>query len=203
MNSLNKERIEHVKKLEEKVKSSWLEDGIWEILWGMWFLLASSGAFVIYLYKESLVLKIAVLVMIVAGSIASVLFWKYFRTRYSWPKRGYAILRHNYTTLSRIAIIMILISFSVYMFMEMRFKGIFLGICIFFIFLFLYSSSGSKRFAVISSVPLLAGIISLLFETPNEKIFNFIVFCPTGIALLISGLKAFRDFRRRYDEWRK
>lgn len=199
MDELNESKIEDMQRFKEKVRGSWLDDGIWEILWGIWFLVASSGAFVIYLCKESLALKIAVLVMIVVGSIVSVLFWKHFRTRYSWPKGGYAILRHNYTMLSRIAIIMILISFFVYMFMETRFKGIFLGVCIFFIFLFLYSSSGSKRFAVISSVPLLAGIISLLFKTPKEIVFNFIIFCPTGIALLVSGLKVFRGFRRKYD----
>ncbi|MEJ2567659.1 MAG: hypothetical protein P8Z50_02090 [candidate division WOR-3 bacterium] len=195
MNELNEEKIEAIK---NKVKASWLEDGMWEILWGIWFLLVSSGAFVIYIHKESPALKIAGVAMIIIGSVTPLLLWKYFRSRYSWSKGGYAILRNKYSVPSGIAVMTGLFSFFGYIFLSTKFKGVFLGLFIFFIFLSLYFSSGLKKFIVISSIPLLAGIISLLFKIPNEIIFNFIVFCPTGIALLIYGLKAFRGFQRRH-----
>jgi len=195
-----KDQSKNISSLEKRVKSSWLEDGIWEILWGIWLLLVSSGAFVIYLYKESSHLKIAGAAMVILGSITPILLWKYFRSRYSYPKGGYAILRNRYSTSSNIAIVLGILFFLGYMFLSVWLKGLSLGLFLFFIFLSLYFSSGLKRFIFVSSVPLLAGIISLFFNNPNEIILNFMVFCPTGIALLVSGLKVFRGFRRRYDE---
>jgi len=195
-----KDQSKNISSLEKRVKSSWLEDGIWEILWGIWLLLVSSGAFVIYLYKESSHLKIVGAAMVILGSITPILLWKYFRSRYSYPKGGYAILRNRYSTSSNIAIVLGILFFLGYMFLSVWLKGLSLGFFLFFIFLSLYFSSGLKRFIFVSSVPLLAGIISLFFNNPNEIILNFMVFCPTGIALLVSGLKVFRGFRRRYDE---
>ena len=197
MNALSNEKIETLK---NRVKASWLEDGIWEILWGIWFLLVSGGAFLIYIYKESPALKIAGLVMIIIGSFTPILLWRRFRTKYSWAKGGYSILRHKYSVPSGITITLGLLAFFGYLFVGVHFKGFLLGMFIFFILLSIYFSSGLKRFVIISAIPLLAGIISLLFKTPNEIIFNFMVFCPTGIALLISGLKAFREFERKYEK---
>jgi hypothetical protein len=200
MSELNKKNLEDMQRLKKRVNKSWLEDGIWEVLWGIWLLLVSSGAFVIYLYKESLVLRIIGAVMIIIGSFTPLLLWKYFRSNYSYPKGGYAVLRNKYTVSSGIAVVMGLLSFFGYMFLDVRYKGVLLGLFLFCVLLAIYFSSGLKRFIIISSIPLLASIISLLFKTPNEIIFNFMVFCPTGIALLFSGLKAFEDFSRRYDE---
>ena len=197
MNELSEEKIEAIK---NRVKASWLEDGIWEILWGIWFLLVSSGAFVIYLYRESSPLKITGAAMIVVGSITPLLLWKYFRSKYSYPKGGYAVLRNKYNVSSGIAVVVGLLSFLGYMFFSVQYKGALLGLFLFCVLLAIYFSSGLKRFVIISSIPLFAGIISFLFKTPNEIISNFMVFCPAGIALLISGLKAFRRFGREYEE---
>jgi hypothetical protein len=197
MNGLSQEKIEALK---GKVKASWLEGGIWEILWGIWFLLVSSGAFLIYLYKGSPALKIAGAAMIIIGSVTPLLLWRRFRAKYSWTKGGYSILRHKYSAASGIAIVLGLLAFFGYLFVGVHFKGFLLGMFIFFILLSIHFSSGLKRFVIISAIPLLAGMISFLFKTPNEIIFNFMIFCPTGLALLVSGLKVFRDFRRRYDK---
>jgi hypothetical protein len=197
MDALSNEKIETIK---SRVRASWLEDGLWEILWGIWFLMVSGGAFLIYLYKESPALKIAGLAMIIIGSFTPLLLWRRFRAKYSWAKGGYSILRHKYSAASGIAIALSLFSFFGYLLVGVHFKGFLLGMFIFFILLSIYFYSGLKRFVIISSIPLSAGIISLLFKNPNEIILNFIVFCPTGIAILISGLKAFRAFRSRYDE---
>jgi len=193
MNELNREKIETIK---SRVRASWLEDGLWEILWGIWFLLVSGGAFLIYLYKESPALKIAGLAMIIIGSVTPLLLWRRFRVKYSWTKGGYSILRHKYFAASGIAIVLGLLTFFSYLFFGVLFKGVLLGLFIFFILLSIYFSSGLKRFFIISVIPLLAGIISLLFKTPNEIIFNFTVFFPTGIALTISGSIAYRAFKR-------
>ncbi len=197
MDALSNEKIETLK---NRVKASWLEDGIWEILWGIWFLLVSGGAFLIYIYKENPVLKIAGAAMIIVGSVTPLLLWKYFRSKYSWTKGGYAVLRHKYSVPSGITITLGLLAFFGYLFVGVHFKGFLLGIFIFSILLSIYFSSGLRRFVIISAIPLMVGIISIFFKNPNEIILNFIVFCPTGIAILISGLKAFRAFRSRYDE---
>jgi len=197
MNELNRKKIETIK---SRVRASWLENGIWEVLWGIWFFLVSGGAFLIYLYKESLFLKIIGAAMIIIGSVTPLLLWRRFRAKYSWAKGGYSILRHKYSAASGVAIVLGLLTFFGYLFIGVHFKGVLLGLFIFFILLSVYFSSGLKRFFIISAIPLLAGIISLLFNTPNEIIFNFMVFYPTGTALLISGLKAFGGFGKRFTE---
>jgi len=197
MNEMNREKIETIK---SRVRASWLEDGLWEILWGIWFLMVSGGAFLIYIYKESPALKIAGLAMIIIGSFTPILLWKYFRSKYSYPKGGYAVLRNKYTISSGIAVVVSLLSFLWYMFIGVHYKGVLLGLFLFCVLLAIYFSSGLKRFAIASSIPLLAGIISLLFKSPNGIIFNFMVFCPTGIALLVSGAITYRNFKRKVTE---
>jgi hypothetical protein len=90
-----------------------------------------------------------------------------------------------------------MLSFFGFMLLSAPFEGFLLGAFIFFIFLSLYFVSGFKRFLIISVVPLIPGAISFLLNISNKETLSYIVFCPTGVAMLLSGLSVFRKFRRK------
>lgn len=197
----SKEKIsEDVQRLKKEVRRSWWEDGIMEILWSIWFLLPASGVIIINFYKQPPYLGFIALAMIVVGAFTPLIFWKYFKERYSWIKVGYAIPLFDYTFSSILTVGMAILAFFGSIFLPEEFYGILFGLSVFFILLSIYFASGFKRFLVISAIPLIVGVTLSILDVFPKEIWSYIIFYPTGIALLISGLKVFRNFVRSHDE---
>ena len=200
MDELNEKSVKDVKKLQKEVTRSWWEDGIHEMLSGLLFLLVGSGNFIDKFYGQHSYLSMIGKAMIVLGVFTLVLLRKYFKAKYSWAKVGYAIPRINYPIPSIITMAMAVLVFFAFIIFSGKFDGILYGAFTSLLFLTVYFATGFKRFLVISAVPLIVGIILFLFNIEIVWAILSILLFTTGIALLISGLKVFRNFGRRHDE---
>jgi hypothetical protein len=190
--------VEEVSEIREKVQRTWWEDGIVEIVAGMWFLLLGAISF-IYRLPLNPIIKIVVLVLPI---VVNIFLPRWLKAKYVWKDTGYSMpaFFKLYTWPYVIFLVLALLSLLGLFFSPFRLNGLLFGFFFCFIFLGTFSLSRLKRFLAMSSIPVVIGVVGDIFNLSLGKNFHLMVFV-VGIALLISGVRVYSEFKKKvYNE---
>ncbi len=204
MNSENKKKSENMQDLKEKVHQSWYEDGMFEISFGICYLIASL-IFLSPLIKflpHSSRLSVIFLRLIVVSAIVAGTFWliRKLKKNFVWRKVGYSVRRDYHPELVLVLAILsfLFLAFSMFglHFLSSKIATFLLGFVMFFVFIAQYIQAGKiKRFLVLSPLPLLiAGVSSFLGVTWGDSLFLMIYIL--GCTFLVFGIIVYRNFKR-------
>jgi len=204
MSGENEKQTEDVEDLKKKVHKDWYEDGIFEIGFGMLYLIVglvflSPGMKFLHGSRLSMVfLRLVVVLAIVGGA-----FWlvRKLKEKVVWNRAGYSA-RRDYnpkTVLILTVVIFLFFGFYVLSFRSLssRISTFSLGFMMFFVFIAQYIQAGKPiRFLVFSLIPLLvAGVNYFLGSTLDDGLFLMIYIL--GCTFLISGIIVYTKFKRK------
>jgi len=204
MNSENKKKSENMQDLKEKVHQSWYEDGMFEISFGICYLIASLiflSPLIKFLPRSSR-LSVIFLRLIVVSAIVAGTFWliRKLKKNFVWRKVGYSVRRDYHPELVLVLAILsfLFLAFSMFglHFLSSKIATFLLGFVMFFVFIAQYIQAGKiKRFLVLSPLPLLiAGVSSFLGVTWGDSLFLMIYIL--GCTFLVFGIIVYRNFKR-------
>ncbi len=204
MNSAKERKGENVEDLKKKVHKDWYEDGMFEIGFGMLYLIVglvflSPGMKFLHGSRLSMVfLRLVVVLAIVGGA-----FWliRKLKEKVVWNRAGYSA-RRDYnpkTVLILSGVIFLFFGFYVlsFRFLSSGISTVFLGVMMVFVFIAQYIQAGKPiRFLVFSLIPLLvAGVNYFLGSTLDDGLFLMIYIL--GCTFLISGVVVYVNFKRK------
>jgi len=204
MSSAKEKKAENIGDLKKKVHKDWYEDGMFEIGFGMLYLIVglmfiSPGMKFLHGPRLSMVFLRLVVVLAIVGGI----FWliRKFKERVVWNRAGYSA-RRDYnpkTVLILTVVIFLFFGFYVLSFrlLPSGISTFSLGFMMFFVFVAQYIQAGKPiRFLVFSLIPLLvAGVNYFLGSTLDDGLFLMIYIL--GCTFLISGVIVYVNFRRK------
>lgn len=208
MSSLNEKKSEDIEDLKRKVHRDWYEDGIFEICFGICYLIVGlmfvSPTVKILPHGPRLsivFLRLIVVLAIVGGSFG---LMRKLKEKVVWSRAGYSVRRDYNPKVVLILVGVIFLFFGFYI-LDLRFlssgiSAFLLGFIMFFVFIAQYVQAGKAiRFLVFSPIPLLiAGVNYLLGLTPDDGLFLMIYIL--GCTFLISGVIVYTKFRRKLTE---
>ncbi len=204
MDSFKEKKSEKVEDLKKKVHRAWYEDGIFEIGFGMLYLIVGL-VFVspIMKFLHGSRLSIVFLRLIVVLAIVGGISWliRKFKEKVVWNKAGYSARRDYNPKMVLILAVVIFLFFGFYIldlsFLLSGISTFLLGFIMFFVFVAQYVQAGKPiRFLVLSPIPLLvAGVNYLLGLTPDDGLFLMIYIL--GCTFLISGVVVYVNFKRK------
>jgi len=205
MNGENEREADKVVNLKNKVFQTWVEDGMFEICFGVCLLIVGLVFLspVIKFLPHSSRLSVVFLRLIVVSAIVAGTFWliRKLKEKFIWSKVGYSVVKDYYPksvwiVLSLIFLFLVFAVFSI-RFLSNEITACLFGLVVSFGFVAEYIQAGKiKRFLFFSFLPILiAGVSSLLGVTWGDSIFLMIYIL--GCALLISGVIVYVNFRRK------
>ncbi|MCK4420172.1 hypothetical protein KAW48_00115 [candidate division WOR-3 bacterium] len=190
--------VEEVNEIRKKVRRVWWEDGLVEIVAGMWFLLLGAISF-IYRLPFNPIIKIVVLVLLI---VFNIFLPRWLKAKYVWKDTGYSMpaFFKLYTWPYVIFLVLALLSLLGLFFSPSRLNGLLFGFFFCFIFLGTFSLSGLRRFLIMSTIPFVVGLLGAIFKLSLGKNLYLMVLV-VGIALLISGVRVYSEFKKKvYNE---
>jgi len=204
MDEISERKSENVEDLKKKIHRAWYEDGIFEIGFGILYLIVglvfiSPGMKFLHGPRLSMVFLRLVVVLAIVGGI----FWliRKLKEKVVWSRLGYSVVRDYNPKMGLILAGVIFLFFGFYI-LDLRFllSGIstfLLGFIMFFLFVAHYVQTGKTiRFLVLSPIPLLvAGVNYLLGSTLDDGLFLMIYI--VGCTFLISGVIVYIKFKRK------
>jgi len=205
MNSENEREADKVVNLKNKVFQTWVEDGMYEICFGICCLVVSLvfTSPIVKILPHGSSLSVSFLHLILALAIVAGAFWivRKLKEKFIWRKVGYSVIKDYYPKSVWIVLGLIFL-FLVFAVFSIRFLSDEITVCLFglvmsFGFVAEYIQAGkTKRFLFFSFLPILiAGVSSLLGVTWEDSIFLMIFIL--GCALLISGVIVYVNFKRK------
>ncbi len=208
MNIAREKKSENIEDLKNKVFQTWVEDGMFEICFGICYLsvgLVFASPFVKILPSGSR-LGVAFLRLILASSIVGGTFWliRKLKEKFIWREAGYSVIKDYYPKSVWVVLSLIFLFVGFAMF-SIRFLSheitIFLfGLVMSFAFVAEYIQAGRvRRFLLFSLLPILTvGVSYILGVTWGDSLFLMIYIL--GCALLISGVIVYMNFKRKSTE---
>jgi hypothetical protein len=204
MNKAKQRRLENIEDLKKEVHRDWYEDGIFEICFGMLYLIVGlvfvspNMKFLHGSHLSIVFLRLIVLLAILGGT-----FWliRKLKEKVVWSRLGYSARTDYNFKMVLILTVVIFLFFGFYIldlsFLSSGISTFLLGFIMFFVFVAQYVQAGkSIRFLVLSPIPLLiAGINYLLGLTPDDGLFLMIYIL--GCTFLISGVIVYVNFKRQ------
>jgi hypothetical protein len=208
MNNENEKQTKNVEGLKKKVHQSWYEDGLFEISFGICYLISSLvflSPIIKFLPRSSnlsvVFLRLIVVSTIVAGTF---LLIRKLKEKFVWSKAGYSV-RRDYNPKMVLILAGVIFLFLAFYMLGLRFQSskiatLFLGFVMFFVFIAQYIQAGkTKRFLLLSPIPLLIAVVSsLLGLTSGDSL--FLMTYILGCTFLISGVIVYRDSSRKLTE---
>jgi len=198
--------VEEVNEIRKKVRRTWWEDGLEEIVWGAVLLFVSFGWFVLEakMLSSNIYRVVQFLWAIIVIGCCFVGYWihRKLKAKYVWKKTGYSI--PSYNKLARVLLVVTFLFggflvFSYFLFSS-RISVLFLGLAVFMGSLVTFSSSGLKRFLVVGFFPLVIGIVGSIANLSLGTSLYLMVFV-VGVVFLISGIRVYREFKKKvYNE---
>lgn len=204
MNSYKEKKSENVQKLREKVNSSWYEDGMFEISFGVAMFFIGLGYFspkIPFLPNTFPAIFFSRIIFIVIG--VSSFFWlnRKFKEKHVWGKAGYSIPSNDCSKSVKTSI---LAGFVFYLlallgrrFLSSEVTILLTGSAIVFAYIALFFQSGkTRRFLAFSVLTLIiAGVTAILRIFYPQAI--YLMLFILGCASFISGVIVYGKFRRK------
>lgn len=208
MDSISEKKSENMQDLKKKVHRDWYEDGIFEICFGICYLIVGlmfvSPTVKILPHGPRLsivFLRLIVVLAIVGGSFGLI---RKLKEKVVWNRTGYSARRDYNPKMVLILAVVIFLFFGFYIldlsFLSSGISTLLLGFIMFFVLVAQYVQAGKPiRFLTLSPIPLLvAGLNYILGLTPDDGLFLMIFIF--GCTFLISGVIVYTNFRRKLTE---
>ena len=186
----------------KKARASWWEDGIVEIVVGVALLIIGLAGFLSNHLTggAGVMLRVVWMLSLFVFVVFGRRIVKAFKTRFVWPKYGYAEpldRREGRGGLLWSTVIIVSLVLSI-VFYRKPVANFLISIIPAGVFIYISQFSGLKRFVFIAVLTLLTGIVLTILEV-NFSDSVGIILVASGIFLLISGLIAWEKFKREME----
>jgi len=222
------EDIKEIKDTVRKVRASWWEDGLVEVMSGSIFVfMAAFFCMIEFLPDTNLKkgLEIGFYSALIIFAISSAWVKRYFKKRYIWPKAGYSQPQMSRKSKIVLFLVFILIIVNivlsslwqlyqnsssnvklpvVFTILNSYREGFFIGSFVFLAYFSVYLSINKKRFLIVGILGLCSGIIAEFiltsFNLDRSRIIAATILGIIGIYSLSTGIPRFLRFRKEVSE---
>jgi len=222
------EDIKEIKDTVRKVRASWWEDGLVEVMSGSIFVfMAAFFCMIEFLPDINLKkgLEIGFYSALIIFAISSAWVKRYFKKRYIWPKAGYSQPQMSRKSKIVLFLVFILIIVNivlsslwqlyqnsssnvklpvVFTILNSYREGFFIGSFVFLAYFSVYLSINKKRFLIVGILGLCSGIIAEFiltsFNLDRSRIIAATILGIIGIYSLSTGIPRFLRFRKEVSE---
>ncbi len=207
MDNAKERKEENIEDLKKKVHQSWYEDGLFEISFGICYLIVGLmfvSPIMRFLHGSRISIVFLRLIVVLAIVGGSFLLIRKLKEKVVWNRTGYSARRDYNPKMVLILAFVTFLFFGFYIldlsFLSSGISTLLLGLIMFFVFITQYVQAGKPiRFLILSPIPLLvAGINYILGLTPDDGLFLMIYIL--GCTFLISGVIVYMNFRRKLTE---